>query len=212
MRTLRPWLFGLITSVVLLAAVRVLAFAPTRARRLDAEVVNRLGERRWSTERGAVASVFVHFGDPLVVLVLAAVVCGLALRWRGPTAAVAAAVLIFGASLTTQLLKHLISPPRLQPLLGVYQIGKTAFPSGHTTAAAALALALVLVAPHRWRWPVLAGGALFVLAVGLSVVVRHWHYPSDVIGGALVATAWFSAVGGALVLWKSRAAPAVDRM
>jgi membrane-associated phospholipid phosphatase len=37
---------------------------------------------------------------------------------------------------------------------------------------------------------VAAIGALFALAVGLSVVALAWHFPSDVVGGYLVATTW----------------------
>lgn len=205
MRELRCWLFGLITSVLLLAAVRALAFKQPRIRQLDSEALLRLSERRWETQRGSAAAVLVHLGDPLVVLGLAVAICGLALHWRGPAYALAAGALIFAASLATQVLKHTASPPRFHPLLGFDQIGETAFPSGHTTAAASLALALVLVAPRRWRPPALFGGSLLVLCVGLAVVIRHWHYPSDAIGGVLVATAWFCVVGG--VLAAGRKAP-----
>jgi len=67
------------------------------------------------------------------------------------------------------------------------------FPSGHTFAATALCAALVLIAwPTRWRWPVLAGGAAFALAMGVSRVVLAYHYPSD------VAAAW--ALGAAVAL------------
>lgn len=212
MRELRGWLFGLITSVVLLIAVRALAFKQPWVRRLDAEGVVHLADRRWETRRGAVAADLVHLGDPLVVLALALAICGLALWWRGPACALAAALLVFGANLTTQLLKHAISPLRLQPLLGFDQIGETAFPSGHVTAAASLGLALVLAAPRRWRPAALALAFVLSAAVSLAVVIRHWHYPSDAIGGVLVATAWFCLAGGCLALWKSRPAPTVDQM
>ena len=33
-------------------------------------------------------------------------------------------------------------------------------------------------------------GAGFVAAVGCSVLILSWHYPSDVLGGILVASAW----------------------
>jgi membrane-associated phospholipid phosphatase len=213
MRRLRPWLFGLITSVVLLAAVRALAFAQPQVRRLDAEAVVSLSERRWASSRGALAAIFVHLGDPFVVLFLVAAICGLAV-WRGLSSeALAAASLIFGAGLTTQLLKHSVSPPRLQPLLGIDQIGETSFPSGHTTAVAALGLALVLVVPRRLRPAAVLLTVVATLAMGLSVVIRHWHFPSDAIGGALVATAWFCAVNCAIAAppIETRQEPGPDR-
>ena len=33
-------------------------------------------------------------------------------------------------------------------------------------------------------------GLLLTAAVGISVVVLGWHYPSDVLGGLLVVGAW----------------------
>jgi len=210
MRELRGWLFGLITSVVLLVAVRALAFQQPWVRRLDAAAVVSLAERRWETRRGTLAAGLVHLGDPLVVLALALVVCGLALRWRGPACACAVAALVFGASLTTQWLKHAVSPLRLQPLLGFDQIGETAFPSGHVTAVTSLGLALVLAAPRRWCPAALALVLLLTAAVSVSVVIRHSHYPSDAIGGVLVATAWFCIAGAGLALWKARHPAAVD--
>src|SRR5258705_13826649 len=61
-----------------------------------------------------------------------------------------------------------------------------------------LALAAVLVAAPRWRPALAAAGAAFATAVGCSIVVLAWHYPSDVLGGWLVAAAW--ALGAAAVI------------
>ena len=67
------------------------------------------------------------------------------------------------------------------------------FPSGHTFAATALCSALIVIAwSTRWRWPVLAGGTAFALAMGVSRVVIAAHYPSD------VAAAWALGVAVAL--------------
>ena len=40
----------------------------------------------------------------------------------------------------------------------------------------------------------LAAGACLVAAVGCSVLVLAWHFPSDVLGGILVACGWGFAV------------------
>jgi hypothetical protein len=53
-----------------------------------------------------------------------------------------------------------------------------------------LALAAVMVAPARFRPLVGSIGALFALAVGFAVVSLDFHFPSDVAGGYLVASAW----------------------
>jgi hypothetical protein len=52
------------------------------------------------------------------------------------------------------------------------------------------ALCAVLAAPARLRPLVAALGAAFAIAVCYSFLALGWHYPSDVLGGFLVATMW----------------------
>lgn len=180
-----------------LALVASLAFGSGSLQHLDARAL------RWlATDRegglGALATVIAYLGDPLPQLLLLAIAALLALRLYGRERALAVAALVAGANLTTQLLKLALAQPRLQPILGYYQVGDSAFPSGHSTAAAAMTYAFVLAVPARLR--VLAGvvGAVLTVAVGASVVILHHHYPSDVLGGVLVASAWFFATVAAL--------------
>jgi membrane-associated phospholipid phosphatase len=44
--------------------------------------------------------------------------------------------------------------------------------------------------PRRLRIAAAVAGVAFVCAVGCSVLVLQWHYPSDVLGGVLVALGW----------------------
>lgn len=93
-----------------------------------------------------------------------------------------------GANETTQLLKPLISSPRviMEPAVGV----TGGLPSGHATAVMSLALCAVIAAPARVRPLVAAIMAAFAIAVCYSILELGWHYPSDVLGGFFVATAW----------------------
>lgn len=175
-----------------LALVASLAFGSDSLQRLDARALRRLAMYR-DGELGDVATAIAHLGDPLPQVLLLAVAVLLALRLYGRERALAVVVLVAGANLTTQLLKLALAQPRLQPILGYYQVGESAFPSGHTTAAAAMTYAYVLAVPRRLR--LLSGvvGGVLTIAVGASVVVLHRHYPSDALGGLLVASAWFFA-------------------
>jgi undecaprenyl-diphosphatase len=114
--------------------------------------------------------------------------------WRRATAAglSAAAVGLLANQLVAQLW-HRPRPYQDHPL-GILPLltpsHDPSFPSDHATAAFAIAVA-VLLRDRRWGAPVLA--AAVVLAAGR--VALGVHYPTDVVGGALLGTA------SALALW-----------
>ena len=134
--------------------------------------------------------VLAHLADPLpyaaagLVLVLVALMRGL--PWRA--GAVVALLLVTGAS--SQIVKHLLAQPRFEAWLGSDQIGPAAWPSGHATAAMTLALCAVLVAPPALRLAVAVCGGAFAAGVGYALLVLGWHFPSDVLGGFLMAGGW----------------------
>lgn len=81
-----------------------------------------------------------------------------------------------------------------------------AFPSGHTMNSAIgmsvlLIVFLPLLAP-RWRFPAVAAGTLFALAVGLSRIVLGVHWASDVVGGWLLSLAWVLAMVAIFRAWQ----------
>ncbi len=53
-----------------------------------------------------------------------------------------------------------------------------------------LAIALVVVMPRRLRPAAAVVGVALALAVSFSIVSLGWHFPSDVVGGYLLATGW----------------------
>jgi undecaprenyl-diphosphatase len=69
------------------------------------------------------------------------------------------------------------------------------FPSGHAMGSATLGVAVTLLCWNsRWRWPVFALAATFVLLVGMSRVYLGVHYPSDILAGWAAGTAWVVAM------------------
>jgi membrane-associated phospholipid phosphatase len=91
------------------------------------------------------------------------------------------------AEVTTQVLKPLLAVQRDVPFLE-----PAAYPSGHTTAVMGFALALAIVAPPRVRPYAVAAGALLTVLTVNALLIAGSHYPSDVLGGLLVASAWAS--------------------
>jgi membrane-associated phospholipid phosphatase len=145
-------------------------------------------ERAHVAARRAVHTIHVA---TIVAGALAAAAVALARR-RRDLAAVAVTTLA-GANLTTFVLKPLLA--RTDPLGGEASRALDAsFPSGHATAAMSLALVAVIVAPRRWRPWVAVVAAVYAATVGVALVLRFDHYPSDVVGGYLVATAWATAM------------------
>ena len=123
---------------------------------------------------------------PYVALVLLAAVLIATLRRRWELA-VQVAVLMGGANLTTQVLKHWLFD---RPDLGIGTSPGNTLPSGHTTVAASVSAALVFVVPPRVRpWAALFG-AVYTSATGISTLIGRWHRPSDVVAAILVVLAW----------------------
>ncbi|WP_114853555.1 phosphatase PAP2 family protein [Brachybacterium sp. YJGR34] len=123
---------------------------------------------------------------PVIGALLAATVLLVLLR-RRTALLLPLSVLILGANLTTQLIKHvLVDREALGP--GI-EITPNSFPSGHTTLAATAMVALVL-ASGRARVVLAPLGALWTAAAGIGTLVVGWHRPSDVVGGLLVVAGW----------------------
>ena len=116
------------------------------------------------------------------------------LRARFVLAAAAAAVIV-GATITTQVVKVLLSRPDLMRGQPEIDIGNT-LPSGHTTVAASIAVAALLVAPRQLRGAVAVVGVLYTAAFGVATLTAGWHRPSDAIAAVCVAVGW-----GALAAW-----------
>mgnify|MGYP002721458330 CR=1 FL=1 len=136
-------------------------------------------------------SVWVLAPPGVVLLVLLG---GRGGRLRMVTAA-AAAGLVLGANLTTQLIKT-VWDERPELLAGVApDWTANSLPSGHTTMAAAAAAAVFLAALPRDRpfWAVPA--ALWSGGWGGYIFVEGWHRPSDMIAAYLVVAAWTCAAG-----------------
>jgi membrane-associated phospholipid phosphatase len=143
---------------------------------------------------------------PLACLAAAllAVVIGLVRRRVALTAI--ALMVVAGANITTQLLKHTVLT---RPDTGATDAWHNSFPSGHTTVVASIAFALFLVTAPRLRPLVAVLGSVATVFVGALLVGTQWHRPSDVVGAILVVGIW-GCLGGA-VATRARAVSAPAR-
>lgn len=182
-------LAGCLASALALALLAWAAFHAGGFRHLDARTLAHLSADRFGRP-GNLADLVADLGNPVPQVLLLLAGLALALRGGRREEALAGLVIVLGADLTTALLKPALAAPRIDPVLGWAQVSGNAFPSGHTTAAFAMAVAWTLFVPPRWRRPVAATGFILASLVPLGVVVLRHHYPSDVLGGMLVVSAW----------------------
>lgn len=175
-----------------LGVLTLLALGFAAGRDVDTRLFFRLAEDEPS--RGTLVEAVASLGDLLPMLVMLLIACLIALLRGRPRSALAAVLVVVGANVTTQLLKVLLAHPRVKLAISGDPFEPNTFPSGHTTAAASVAVAYVFVVPAALRNLTLTLGVAFALAVGYSVVVNGWHYPSDVLGAYLVVACWGFAV------------------
>jgi membrane-associated phospholipid phosphatase len=154
----------------------------------DAELLRRfaLGGGELTNE---VARGILKLLNPVQYTIWALAIVLFALARRDRRLAFAVAVVMALAPLSADLLKPLLAEPHVG-------FGRTiaagSWPSGHATAATALALSAVLVSPPRWRVLAAPLAAAFMLGVGVALLIRLWHMPSDVLGGYLLGGLWIA--------------------
>lgn len=142
-------------------------------------------------------AIFTQLGDRAFLMGIGASVLAMLLWHRRVQLAVLWVAACVGGGLLNKSLKALFERVRPEHAHGFLQAEGFSFPSGHATGAVAIygMLAFVLartVAAHRH--PILLAGAFgLIAAVGLSRVLLHVHYVSDVMAGWAVTFAWIAA-------------------
>jgi membrane-associated phospholipid phosphatase len=170
----------------------VLALSIDTGRHLDMRLCFELRDPH--PEGGAWANAIAALGNPFPVLAMLVGAVSIALLRGRRRGALAAVLVVAGANVTTQLVKVLLAHPRVKVAIGGDPFEPNTFPSGHTTAVASIAIAYAFALPAARLRLTFTLGAALTLAVGCSVVTIGWHYPSDVLGGILVAAGWGFAV------------------
>ena len=138
------------------------------------------------------ADLLAHSVDPVPYAVAGLALIGVALVRRRPWMAVVVAGVLVATVVTCEVLKPLLGDVRQAQWFGGSSVGAASWPSGHAAGAMAVALSAVLVCPGRWRALAAAAGSALAVGVSFSILVLAWHFPSDVLGGFLVAAFWMA--------------------
>jgi len=184
---------SLIRPVALALAVLALALA-----------LGLVARASWTGVDAAIAAAVVAacpawlagLGDLAASLPVVAAVTALAAAAGWVRGGVRVAVAIaFGITIEVpvQVLKVLVDRPRPPGANEIEAFGSLAsYPSGHEARAVVLSLLVVgiLLRGTRFATPAAIGAVVIVVLVGVARVGAGAHWPTDVIGGVLVGSAW----------------------
>ena len=187
----------------------LLAVAVAEGHTAAFDLVVRDGVHGWASPAATRAMLVAsRIGSALIVelLLAVAVLAALIQRWRAD--ALVLLLSVSGALVFDLTLKDLFHRPRPEPFF-VAAPHSFAFPSGHAVFSVCFYGVLAVLLAARVRSPALKAlawgcGGLLVFTIGLSRIYLGVHYPSDVLGGYLVAAVWVSLVAAADRRWHIR--------
>jgi membrane-associated phospholipid phosphatase len=199
---------------LMLLALAALAVAVTESAsvaRFDQEASRTVHESTAQPVTDWTATVTTLGGTEVVVLVTLAAIALLAIRrhWHGIlTLTLAVAV----TSVTVHATKVLFSRPRPDEALALADAAGFSFPSGHAATSMAAYATLTLIVARTClgtlRLLLVLGGALVILAVGLSRVYLGVHYTTDVLAGWLTGAVLVTGSWAIVAALRRRAASA----
>jgi membrane-associated phospholipid phosphatase len=177
-----------LAGLVAFALTAVLALAVPVAHRFDAALLH--GFMSFKTEPVSEPADFLaNSANPKKYILAGLCLCAVAVARRRWWRAGAVATLFVVCGVSTQVAQRVLATHRYDAFLENHggQMSSSGFPSGHAAAAMTIALCAVLVAPAAWRTLAVVAGWAYAAGVGYAIVVHSWHYPSDVLGGYLLA-------------------------
>jgi len=204
------YLLGIL-SMLLLASFVALAYRVSHGETLPRDVAVMMTVHETfspSIEGVMIGATTLGYYSVVAVLLAICVILFYLRGWRGY--ALYLLVCTVGDMVLTTIVKDTVERlrPHLFHLPGYPIPHSFSFPSGHADMAVAfygvLAIILTRLLSGGWRWIVLATGVFLVLIIGFSRIYLGVHYPSDVLGGYLLAGFWASLVGGVFAFLQRR--------
>ncbi len=168
--------------------------AETETALLDAPLLSFIASHRqpWLTNMMLIVT---SLGDPRFIIPVVLVLGGVFRYWyKNWQATWILALATASAGLFDLLLKELIDRPRPLAVWRLIEVPGSAFPSGHAALAVFYIITAYLITRKivTWQYKILVwivGGGM-MLAIGISRVYLGVHWPTDVVGGWVLALVW----------------------
>ena len=162
----------------------------------DRAVVRKVGRVRGPMSN-VIARAITFFGAASGAVGISVTTTAAALARKRPRLASQIAVGALGGIAAELGFKRIFRRSRPTVLSHLEKVHSTSFPSGHSMAAASLYLTLAFVASRSPRLrarrsALLVGGSGLAAMVGATRVYLGVHWPTDVLGGLALGTAWAS--------------------
>ncbi len=134
-------------------------------------------------------------GSIIVLLIITFAVAGFLLLTRMPGIACLMLIAVLGGLTLNNLLKFLFARPRPDVVRHAPRVFTTSFPSGHATLSAITYLTIAALLARAYPSPILdlyfiLLAALLTVLIGLSRIYLGVHFPTDILGGWCIGTAW----------------------
>ena len=182
----------LFIAVIVLGLLATTGFFSAADRAAATTMSLQAGQSRPDLITAMQATSWVGGGTPRWIIVTA--ICAL-LLWRGWTRPVVAlAATSLASNLVSESLKSLFGRVRPDIVPHLDLATNPAYPSGHATNAAVVYILLALLVPARWRAPAMVAALAMTLLTGFSRIMLGVHWPTDVVGGWMLGTA-FALIG-----------------
>lgn len=177
---------------------------------LDAEMVRRAAALR-TPLLNVVLLGATRLGNPQVIAGLLAVLGLVLLRLRRKLELLSVALAGAGAWFLTEVLKQYYQRPRPALVPTLLETGSYSFPSAHALGALVgygmLLFIGLRLARRRWQcWLLLLALPAATVLIGASRIYAGVHFPTDVLAGFLVGTAWL--LLSAALVWAAEHTPA----
>ncbi|HTC69758.1 MAG TPA: phosphatase PAP2 family protein [Acidothermaceae bacterium] len=185
----------LLVAMIALGLLDVHVLAHSRFGRVDGSVDSTLAHHRDHVLNALTLGATDAASTLPIIAVGVLVIISAALafrRWREPLFVLTVVVGEVAIFVVTTLVVH---RPRPNVVRLDHAPPTSSFPSGHTAASVALygsiaALVVCYGARMVWRRLAITVAILFPIVVAASRLYRGMHYPTDVVGGALLGFTW----------------------